>query len=60
MERSREYSDGQVLYEPIDRSFSISDHEDDDDDGSIIEREEFSWIEYTAFLFVGMAMLWAW
>ena len=46
--------DGDLRHSDDGFSESGSDH------GLSIEENEFSWLEYSIFLLLGMAMLWAW
>lgn len=48
---------GEPLYEPLDR-----DSSGEEDDVRSLDQIEapFSWLEYSVFLLLGVAMLWAW
>lgn len=61
MNRIKQFFEPSPAYTPIE-----TDHDDEDDDGessqTIHESAEspFSWLEYSIFLLLGVAMLWAW
>ncbi|RDW65527.1 hypothetical protein BP5796_10219 [Coleophoma crateriformis] len=54
-------SDGED-YEPLVPSESVADLEEDGHEGNDDGRpgESFSWLEYSIFMMLGVAMLWAW
>ena len=61
MDRLRNAFKPKQAYEPL------LAHDQDDEDGTEYEDEEiaaeefpFSWVEYSIFLLLGVAMLWAW
>ena len=62
MDRIRNALKPKQAYEPL---LAQDDRDDDDgteyeDEGSVAEEFPFSWIEYSIFLLLGVAMLWAW
>ena len=61
MDRLRDLFQSTPAYEPI----HTQQHEEDDDSVSDetqmeVEGPAFSWVEYSIFLLLGIAMLWAW
>jgi hypothetical protein len=59
MNRVKRIFQAEPAYEPIQ-----DDHREADDVSESVERQNdtstFSWIEYSIFLLLGIAMLWAW
>jgi equilibrative nucleoside transporter 1/2/3 len=66
-------SDAEQTYEPLSDSSTIDEdvrrpvifvpegpHEQDAEQDKTDEGEPFSWFEYSIFLLLGIAMLWAW
>lgn len=59
--------DNEVLYEPIETPYEVL-HDDNDVRRPILvlpdeprpECQQFSWLDYTVFMLLGIAMLWAW
>lgn len=50
-------------YAPLrNSSDDVGDEDEMADEGEVLETNEtpFSWFEYTIFVFIGVAMLWAW
>ena len=64
MDRLRKMFTREPAYQPLesgDNRASDDAYSDDGfDEGVTVEQDEFSWIEYSVFLLLGMAMLWAW
>ncbi|KAI9736977.1 MAG: hypothetical protein M1834_000566 [Cirrosporium novae-zelandiae] len=60
MNRLRGALKRQQSYEPLENDPEIQDDEYDEsiEEGSM--KNQFAWIEYSVFLLVGVAMLWAW
>jgi equilibrative nucleoside transporter 1/2/3 len=62
MDRIRNAFKPKQAYEPL---LAHDDRDDDDgtdyeDEGAAVEEFPFSWVEYSIFLLMGVAMLWAW
>ena len=56
MDRIRKLFERQTSYEPLEGG-------SEGPDGELIEhpqQEDFSWVDYSVFLLLGIAMLWAW
>ncbi|KAH6668967.1 nucleoside transporter-like protein family [Halenospora varia] len=51
---------GSIEEEDVRRPILVVRGDDDDDDDIDKEGEPFSWFEYSIFLLLGIAMLWAW
>lgn len=64
MDRLRKMFNREPTYQPVGsgdpRSSEDAYSEDESEHGVVIEQDEFSWVEYSIFLLLGMAMLWAW
>lgn len=62
MDRIRNALKPKQAYEPL----LAQDDQDDEggteyeDEGDAVEELPFSWVEYSIFLLLGVAMLWAW
>lgn len=54
--------DPEPEYAPIDSELDINDEDVSRPDTYLLEQHEepFSWLEYSIFLLLGIAMLWAW
>lgn len=62
MDRIRNAFKPNQAYEPL---LAQNDRDDDngtesEDEGPAVEDFPFSWVEYSIFLLLGVAMLWAW
>ena len=62
MDRIRSLIAPRVHYEPIENEAdSVSVLEGDEaNEGEAVLSSTFSWLEYSIFLLLGIAMLWAW
>jgi solute carrier family 29 (equilibrative nucleoside transporter), member 1/2/3 len=62
MDRIRNAFKPKQAYEPLpahdDRD--ADDGTDYEEEGAAVEESPFSWVEYSIFLLMGVAMLWAW
>ena len=62
MDRIRKIFKTKPAYEPIQNGAGDDESETyrGSDDGLTVDDNPFAWIEYSIFLLLGIAMLWAW
>jgi len=60
MDRFRSLFRPRPDYEPLQNDVERDDGSEQDDAEVSAEESPFSWVEYSIFLLLGIAMLWAW
>ena len=63
MDRLKNMLRSHQQYEPLQDGAEGYHHDENDEDSELQDADHaqpFSWVEYTVFLWLGVAMLWAW